>query len=110
MGPPANRIKLAGGDTVLQYPRGSAARETFAVRIGPDGVVREVSQIRTIENVGKIKIGGSSADDVRAILGPPDRVTPMRNLQRAKSEGKRLLLAVEVVLSRVRDLYRLSND
>ena len=82
MGQPAARIKLPGGDTLWQYPRGSAARQTFAVRIGPDGVVREVSQVRTIQNLGKIKIGGSTADDVRTILGPPDRITPMRNIQR----------------------------
>ena len=28
------------------------------------------------------KLGGSTADDVRTILGPPDRITPMRNIQR----------------------------
>lgn len=82
MGQPAARIKLPGGDTLWQYPRGSAARQTFTVRIGADGVVREVSQIRTIQNVGKIEIGKSTADDVRTILGPPDRITPMRNIQR----------------------------
>ena len=82
MGQPAARIKLPGGDTLWQYPRGSAARQTFAVRIGADGIVREVSQIRTIENVGKIQIGRSTADDVRTLLGPPDRITPMRNIQR----------------------------
>jgi hypothetical protein len=82
MGQPAARIKLPGGDTLWQYPRGSAARQTFAVRIGADGVVREVSQIRTIQNLAKLEIGKSTPDDVRGILGPPDRVTAMTRIQR----------------------------
>jgi outer membrane protein assembly factor BamE (lipoprotein component of BamABCDE complex) len=82
MGKPADRINLPGGDSVWYYPRGSAARQTFAVRLGPNGVVRDVSQIRTIQNLAKLEIGKSTRDDVKAILGSPDRITTMTRIQR----------------------------
>jgi len=82
MGNPADRIGAPGGDSVWYYPRGLTARQTFAVRLGADGVVREVSQVRTLENIAKLQIGRSTPDDVRAVLGPPDKIWPMRRIER----------------------------
>jgi len=82
MGKPADRIAAPGGDSVWFYPRGLAARQTYAVRLSADGVVREVSQVRTLANIGKLQIGQSTADDVRAVLGPPDTIWPMRRIER----------------------------
>ena len=82
MGKPAERIDVAGGDSIWFYPRGSAARQTFAVRLGPNGVVREVSQVRTIQNLARIVIGKSTPDDVKAILGPPDKISTLPRIQR----------------------------
>jgi hypothetical protein len=82
MGKPADRIGAPGGDSVWYYPRGLTARQTFAVRLGADGVVREVSQVRTLANLGKLQIGQSTPADVRAVLGPPDKIWPMRRIER----------------------------
>jgi hypothetical protein len=82
MGRPAERIGLKGGESVWFYPRGSAARQTFAVRLGADGVVREVSQVRTMQNLAKLESGKSTVDDVQQLLGPPDRITTNPRIQR----------------------------
>jgi hypothetical protein len=81
MGRPAERINLPGGDSVWHYPRGQA-RQTFSVRIGQDGVVRDVSQVLTMENLAKLQPRRSTMDDVRALLGPPFGVTANRRLER----------------------------
>jgi hypothetical protein len=80
LGRPAERVDVAGGDSVWFYPRG-LARSTQAVRVGPDGVVREVSQVLTPENFG-IELGKSTAADVKAILGPPFTISSLRRSQR----------------------------
>jgi hypothetical protein len=81
MGRPADRLTVAGGDTVWYYPRGMA-RTTYAVRVGADGLVRDVSQLLTMANLAKLEPGKSTASDVKAILGPPFRITPMPRIQR----------------------------
>lgn len=81
MGRPADRISVAGGDSVWYYPRGMA-RATYAVRVGANGVVRDVSQVLTVANLAKLEPGKSTAADVKAILGPPFRITPMPRIQR----------------------------
>ena len=82
MGQPAERISLGKGESLWFFPRGSAARQTFAVRLGADGVVREVSQVRTRQNLGRLELDKSTADDVQRILGPPDRITTNPRIQR----------------------------
>jgi len=81
MGKPAERIGAAGGDTVWYYPRG-LARTTYAVRIGANGVVRDVSQVLTQANLAKLQIGKSTKEDVKAILGPPFSVYQLPRVQR----------------------------
>jgi hypothetical protein len=81
MGRPADRLTVAGGDSLWYYPRGMA-RATYAVRVGADGVVRDVSQLLTMANLAKLEPGKSTAGDVKAILGPPFRITPMPRIQR----------------------------
>jgi outer membrane protein assembly factor BamE (lipoprotein component of BamABCDE complex) len=81
MGRPAERISFAGGDSVWYYPRGMA-QKTYAVRVGANGVVSDVSQVLTQENLARLEPGKSTTADVKAILGPPFRITPMARIQR----------------------------
>ena len=71
-----------GGDSVWFYPRQPFGRQSFAVRLGADGVVRGVEQRLTVENVYKIVPGTTQASAVRELIGPPWRVTRLARQQR----------------------------
>ena len=81
MGVPAERLALPGGDSVWYYPHGEG-RQTFAVTLGPDGVLRGIDQRLTQANVAKLVQGRSTAKEVRELLGPPPTVRPFPRLQR----------------------------
>ncbi|MSQ54996.1 MAG: hypothetical protein EXR31_06470 [Betaproteobacteria bacterium] len=68
MGAPAERLETAGGGRVLYYPH---VRETYAVVVGPDGLVRAVERRRTSANLAKLVPGATTAKLVREIFGPP---------------------------------------
>jgi hypothetical protein len=82
MGPPAERISAPGGDSVWFYPRGPAGRHTYAVRVAPDGVMRAIEQRLTVENLQKLVAGETTAGDVRALFGPPYRITRLDRQER----------------------------
>jgi len=83
MGEPAEELKAATGDeTVWFYPRMPYGRQSFAVRLGPDGVLRAVEQRLTVENVYKLVLGTTGANEVRELLGPPWRVSRLERQQR----------------------------
>jgi hypothetical protein len=75
MGIPAEKISAADGDTVWFYPRQPAGLRTYAVRLTPQGVVRDVEQRLTEENLKKISADATSAKQVRELLGPPWRTS-----------------------------------
>ena len=70
MGTPAERQKR-GDDTILWYPRGPSGFHSYAVRVGPDGILRDVEQRLTVENVRKITAGQATKQDVHDLFGPP---------------------------------------
>lgn len=82
MGAPAEKLALPGGDSVWYYPRGPMGRHTFAVTLGPDGVLRGIDQRLTMANVEKLVQGRSTAKDVRELLGPPPTVRLFPRMQR----------------------------
>ena len=88
MGAPADKVNAAGGEAVWFYPRGPAGRQTFAVRIGPDGVVRAVEPRLTMENIGKLAVDRSTTADARSLLGPPYMVRKFPQRQRDAWEYK----------------------
>lgn len=75
MGAPADRITVAGGDTVWYYPRQPTGRETYAVRLTPAGVMRSIDQVLNEENLKNIAAGVTTAKQAREILGPPWRTS-----------------------------------
>lgn len=76
MGAPAHRLD-AGGESVWFYPR-PGQRQTYAVRIDRQGVVRAVEERLTREYIAKVAVGRSEHDDVLAALGPPRSKTQDR--------------------------------
>jgi hypothetical protein len=81
MGTPGEKISASSGESLWFYPRLPFARQTFAVRLGADGVVRSVDQRLTVENVHKLAPGTPSSA-VRELLGPPWRVSRLDRQQR----------------------------
>lgn len=81
MGKPAEKQER-GGDTIAFYPRGPMGFHTYAVRIGPDGVMREIDQRLTIENVQKLAPESWTRKEVRDLLGPPFVVESLPRLKR----------------------------
>lgn len=74
IGEPAERLQGADGGSVWFYP-GPVSRQTHAVRIGSDGIVRAVEERLTQDNFNKLVRHQSTMKDVRALLGPPSHVT-----------------------------------
>lgn len=70
MGRPAQTLQQSG-EAVWYYPRGPAGWHTYAVRIGPDGVVRAVEQRLTVENIARLQAGSTTRQEVRELFGPP---------------------------------------
>ena len=83
MGAPAEVLDEPGGNKVWFYPkRGQGGRQTIAVRIGPDRIVRGVEQRLTPENVARIVPEKMSERDVRLLLGPPNTIEAWPRLNR----------------------------
>lgn len=74
MGHPAERITNSAGENVWFYPHAPGGRDTYAVRMRPDGVVIAVEQRLTKENVALVVPGKTTAKEVREIFGPTWRV------------------------------------
>ena len=82
MGLPAEKIGEPSGDSIWFYPRGPAGRQTYAVRVAPNGVTRGIEQRLTVENLQQLVAGVTTAKDVRALFGPPGYVTRLERQQR----------------------------
>ncbi len=74
MGRPAERITNSAGENVWFYPHAPAGRDTYAVRMRPDGVVIAVEQRLTKENVALVVPGKTTVKEVREIFGPTWRI------------------------------------
>ena len=74
MGPAADKRAGAGGETVLWFPRLPYGRVSYAARIGKDDRLIAVEQRLTRENLDQLKPGVSRENDVRDLLGPPQRI------------------------------------
>jgi hypothetical protein len=59
------------GEELWEYARGPGGYETLLVRVGPDGKVREVTQLLTEERLMSLTPGKSTKPEVRHVLGRP---------------------------------------
>jgi hypothetical protein len=80
MGAPVERMS-DGADSLWWYPRQPYGRQTYAVRVGADGIVKNVEQRLTRQTIAQLK-PGMSAREVRMWVGPPASVTRMPLQQR----------------------------
>jgi len=63
------------GDELWEYAQGPAGYETYLVRVGADGKVKEVTQILTEDQLMKIVPGTMNKADARNLLGRPSDQT-----------------------------------
>ena len=82
MGKPVDRTRSKDGETVLWFSRLPYGREIFAARLAPDGRLIGVQQTLTEENFALIQPNRTRAEEVRALLGPPYRVSQFPRMQR----------------------------
>jgi hypothetical protein len=74
MGAPEQTLEMPGGDKALYFSRLPEGRAMFVAQIGRDGVLRSLEQRLTRENIGRLLPGTSTAQDVRALFGPPGAI------------------------------------
>lgn len=82
MGQPAERITVAGGDSVWFYPQNPNGLHTFAARLNPQGILQQIDQRLTVANLAKLVPGQTTAAQVRQLLGPPWQATRMARQER----------------------------
>jgi len=63
------------GDEIWEYATGPMGYETYLVRIGTDGKVKEVTQILTEDQMMKLVPGTMTKADARNLLGRPSDQT-----------------------------------
>jgi hypothetical protein len=71
MGAPDARVARPDGSSVLYYSRNPIGRHSYAVTVGPDGVLRSIEQRLTRANMDKLVPGSMSKKDVIELFGPP---------------------------------------
>jgi outer membrane protein assembly factor BamE (lipoprotein component of BamABCDE complex) len=71
LGAPTDTRKDRNGDDVWDYAGGQEGPESWRVRIGADGKVKEVTQLVTEDRLLSIVPGSSTRDEVRDVLGRP---------------------------------------
>jgi hypothetical protein len=82
MGAPALKLALPGGGEEWFYPHGPLGWDTYAVEIGPDGVMRAIEQRLTVENVARLKPSVATMKDAQALLGPPFEISRLPRMKR----------------------------
>jgi len=76
MGAPGMEVKRPNGDTWLYFPRHPWGRVTYVAALGPDGLLINVEQRLTYDNIHSIH-KDMRIEDVRLLLGPPRYVWRM---------------------------------
>ena len=71
LGAPTEIRKDRSGDELWEYAGGAEGHETHLVRLGPDGKVKEVTQILTQERLLAVVPGKTTKQEVRDLLGRP---------------------------------------
>jgi hypothetical protein len=75
MGTPAERLVRDNGENLWYYPRQPTGLQTFVVRFSPEGVMQDIEQRLTEQNLVKLVPGSTTARDARELLGPPWRTS-----------------------------------
>jgi hypothetical protein len=70
MGPPALEFSEPDGARRLAYPRGPLGTRTFMADVGPDRVLRRITQVLDDDSFHRIQ-PGLTRDQVLRMIGPP---------------------------------------
>jgi len=70
MGPPTMQWSDADGTQTWEYPRTPEGIVNYMIAFDADGVLREVRQVLTAENLARVSVG-MRRDEVRRLLGQP---------------------------------------
>ena len=73
MGKPTDTRVDRDGDRLWEFATGPEGTETYLVRMGADGKVKEVTQLLTEERFGKVVQGKTTKSEVRSLLGQPSQ-------------------------------------
>jgi hypothetical protein len=73
MGPPVLRLTRDSGESLWYYPRQPTGLQTFVVRFSPAGVMQDIEQRLTEQNLQKLVPGATTTTEARELLGPPWR-------------------------------------
>lgn len=72
MGAPGTVWPEADGGATWEYPRGPNGLQTFMVRLGSDGRLREIRQVLNPESFARVR-PGATREEVRRMLGAPEK-------------------------------------
>jgi len=81
LGEPAMSLDRPDGGRELYFTHWPWGTETYVATVGSDGVLRELSQRLTYENIYGVR-AGMSKEEVRRLLGPPVEVSRLPRQQR----------------------------
>ena len=82
MGPPAQQVSLANGDSAIYFSRQPLGRNVYVVTVGPDGVMKSIEQRLTQQNLAKIVPQTWTQKEVRELFGPPANTVHFDRQQR----------------------------
>lgn len=70
MGSPSYEWQESDGAVVWEFARGPSGTVTYMVRIGPDGILREIRQVLNDATFASIR-PGQTKEEIRRMLGRP---------------------------------------
>ena len=79
MGAPALEMRDPDGSRNLYYPRGPLGKQTYVAEVGPNGVLRGVSNVLNDDVFNRIR-PGLTGEDVLRLIGPPREKAYFSNL------------------------------
>ena len=81
LGQPTFMIEQPDRSATWFYSRQPLGRQTFALKMSTDGVMQSMEQVLTYANMAKVIVGRTTLEEVRATLGPPQRIDRMERQQ-----------------------------
>ena len=73
LGKPTQTLR-SDGQNVLYFSKTPLGRQTFVARVGPDGRLIGIEQVLDAQHFDRIRTGITTADQLKALLGPPSRI------------------------------------
>jgi hypothetical protein len=82
LGEPAQRLKLANGDSALYFSRLPYGRAMYVVTVGSDGVMKSIEQRMNQATFARVVPNTWTKKEVNELLGPPGKEGRLERQQR----------------------------